>query len=78
MPRNSLHSIRQLAGLYGVHTVYSNARGRHQQGEPSRERRASELAAKTPYSLEALPHMLQILATLRIINHLRRQGISGI
>jgi 4-alpha-glucanotransferase len=33
MPRNSLHSLRQLAGLYGVQTAYSNTTKRRQPAE---------------------------------------------
>jgi hypothetical protein len=79
MLRHSLHSLRQLAGLYGIQTAYCNIMRRRQRTEPETLLTVVHLlgAPITTY-MEALQHMPRLLAILRTMNHIRRQGINAV
>jgi hypothetical protein len=79
MLRHSPHSLRQLAGLYGVQTAYCNTMRRRQHTEPETPLTVWRLLGVpiTTY-MEALQHMPHILAILHTMNHIRKQGINAV
>ena len=79
MLRHSLHSLRQLAGLYGGQTAYYNTMRRRQHTEPETLLTVWRLlgAPMTTY-MGALQHMPRLLVIRRTMNHIRRQGINAV